>query len=115
MTPVDASNNPVKYYVKSTKAKPKLKVGDYVRNYAKHNILSKAYTSNWNRELFKVNEVLTTQPPTDGIEDINGVIKKRKHYEREFLKSEFDRESNDKALESLNIVLFVKKYKDDKK
>ena len=34
MTPVDASNSPdkVKYYVNSTKATPKLKVGDYVRN-----------------------------------------------------------------------------------
>ena len=31
MTPVDAPNNPdkVKYYVKSTKATPKIKVGDY--------------------------------------------------------------------------------------
>ena len=34
MTPVDASNNPdkVKYYVNYTKATPKFKVGDYVRN-----------------------------------------------------------------------------------
>ena len=61
MTPVDASNNPdkVKYYVNSTKATPKLKVGDYVRNADKRNIFSKGNTSNWNRELFKVNEVHT--------------------------------------------------------
>ena len=60
MTPVDASNNPdkVKYYVKSSKATPKFKVGDYVRNAGKRNIFSKGYTSNWNRELFKINEVL---------------------------------------------------------
>ena len=34
MTSVDASNSPdkVKYFVKATKATPKLKVGDYVRN-----------------------------------------------------------------------------------
>ena len=40
MTPVDASNNPdkVKYYVNSTKATPKFKVGDYVRN--KINVIS---------------------------------------------------------------------------
>ena len=40
MTPLDASNNPdkVKYYVKSTKATPKIKVGDYVRNADKRNI-----------------------------------------------------------------------------
>ena len=50
MTPVDASNNPekVKYYVKSTKATPKLKVGHYVRNADKRNNFSKGYTSNWN-------------------------------------------------------------------
>ena len=60
MTTVDASKNPdqVKYYVKYTKATPKLKVGDYVRKADKRNIFSKGYTSNWKRELFKVNEVL---------------------------------------------------------
>ena len=66
MTPVDASNNPdkFKYYVQSTKAIPKFKVGDYVRNANKRNIFPKGYTSNWNRELFKVNEGLRTEPPT---------------------------------------------------
>ena len=56
MTPVDASNNPdiVRYYVKSTQATPKFKVGDYVKIADKRNIFSKGYISNWNRELFKV-------------------------------------------------------------
>ena len=74
MTPVDASNNPdkVKYYVKSTKVTTKITVGDHVRNADKRNIFSKVYTSNWNRELFKVNEVLNTQPLTYKIQDING-------------------------------------------
>ena len=109
MTPVDASNNPdkVRYYVKSTKATPKLKVGDYVRNADKRNILSKGYTSNWNRELFKVNEVLKIQPATYKIEDIKGEIIEGKYYEQEILKSEFDFESNDKVLESLNIFLII--------
>ena len=107
MTPVDASNNPdkVKYYVNSTKATPKIKVGDYVRNVDKRNIFSKGYTSNWNRELFKVNEVLKTHPPTYKIEDINGEIIEGKYYEQELLKSEFDFESNNKVLEPLNIDL----------
>ena len=85
MTPVDASNNPdkVKYYVRTTKATPKCKVGDYVRNADKRNIFSKGYTSNWNRELFKVNEVLNTQPLTYEIEDMNGEIIKGKYYEQE--------------------------------
>ena len=114
MTPVDASNNPdkVKYYVNSTKATPKFKVGDYVRNPDKRNIFSKGYTSNWNRELFKVNELLKTQPPTYKIGDINGEIIEGKYYEQELLKSEFDFESNKKVLESLNIFL---KINNDKK
>ena len=47
MKPVGASNNPdkVKYYVKSTKATPKFKVGVYNRNADKRNIFSKGYTS----------------------------------------------------------------------
>ena len=107
MTPVDASNNPdkVRYYVKSTKATPKLKVGNYVRNADKRNIFSKGYTSNWNRELFKVNEILKTQPPTYEIEDMNGEIIEGKYYEQELFKSEVDFESNIKVLESLGIVL----------
>ena len=114
MTPVDDSNNPdkVKYYVNSTKATPKFKVGDYVRNVDKRNIFSKGYTSNWNRELFNVNEVLKTHPPTYKLEDINGEIIEGKYYEQELLKSEFDFESNNKVLESLNIFL---KINNDKK
>ena len=114
MTPVDASNNPdkVKYTFSFKNIKPKLKVGDYVRNVDKRNIFSKGYTSVWNRELFKVNEVLKTQPPTYKIGDINGEIIEGKYYEQELLKSEFDFESYNKVLESLNIFL---KINNDKK
>ena len=100
MTPVDASNNPdkVKYTFSFKNIKPKLN--------------SKGYTSNWNRELFKVNEVLKTHPPIYKIEDINGEIIEGKYYEQELLKSEFDFESNNKVLESLNIFL---KINNDKK
>ena len=65
-TPVNASNNPdnVTYSINFKNIKPKPKVGDYVRNADKRNIFSKGYTSNWNREWFKVNEVLNTQKPT---------------------------------------------------
>ena len=114
MTPVDASNNPDKvkdtFSFKNIKGKPgyaqaKLKVGDYVTSADKRKIFVKGYTSNWNRELFKVNAVLKTQPPTYKIEDINGEIIEDKYYEQELLKSEFDFESNNKVLESLNIDL----------
>ena len=73
VTPVDTSNNPdkVTYTFSFKNIKPKIEVGDYVRNADKHNIISKGYTSKWNRELFKVNEVLKTQPPTYKIEGVN--------------------------------------------
>ena len=114
MTPVDAFNNPdkVKYTFSFKNIKPKLKVGDYFRNVDKRNIFSKGYTSTWNTELFKVNEVLKTHLPTYKIEDINGEIIEGKYYEKELLKSEFDFESNNKVLESLNIFL---KINNDKK
>ena len=111
MTPVDASNNPdkVKYTFSFKNIKPKLKVGDYFRNVDKRNIFSKGYDSNWIRELFKVNEVLKTHPTTYKIEDINGEIIEGKYYEQELLKSEFDFESNNKVLESLDIIHTVNK------
>ena len=100
MTPVDASNNPdkVRFIIStSTKIDAKFKVGDYFRNADKRNIFSKGYTSNWNRELFKVNEVLKTQPPTYKIEDMNGEITEGKKYEQKLLKSELDFESISKV------------------
>ena len=95
MTPVDASNNPdkVKYSFIYRYIKPKLKVVDYVRNADKRNIFSKGNTSNWNREMFKVNEIFKTQPLTHKMEEMNGEIVEGKYYEQELLKSEFDFES----------------------
>ena len=92
MTPVDAPNNPDKnrylfFIIFYGNIKPKLRVGDYVRNADKRNIFSKGYTSNWNRELFKVKEILKTQPPNYKIEDMNGEIIEGKYYEQELLKS----------------------------
>ena len=107
MAPVDASNNPdkVKYSFIYRNIKLKPKVEDYVRKADKRNIFSKGYTSNWNSELFKINEILKTQPPTYKIEDMNGEIIEGEYYEQELLKSEYYFESNNKVLESLNIDL----------
>ena len=89
MTTVDASNIPDKVrYIREpasqiistyTKIEPKFKVGDYVRNADKCKIFSKGYISNWNRELFKVNEGLNSQPLTYKIEDMNGEITEGKY------------------------------------
>ena len=107
MTPADASSNPdnVKYAFSFKNIKPILKVGDYVRIADRRNIFTEASTSNWNKDLIKVNKVPKTQPPTYKIEDINGEIIEGKYYEQELLKSKFDFESKNKVLESLNINL----------
>ena len=46
---------------------------------------------------------------------MTGKIIAGRYYEQEILKSEFDFESNNKVLESLNIVLSSNKFKDDEK
>ena len=116
MTLVDASNNPEKlrYSFNFMNIKPKLKVGVFVRIVDKRNIFYKGYTSNWNKELFKNNQVLKTQPPIHRIEDIDGE-KNKGYYEQELLKSDFDFESKNEVLESLELIFTVSKYKDDKK
>ena len=65
MTAVDASHNPEKYRLSFSlkNSKPRLKVGDYVKKADKRNLFSKGYTSNWYTQLFKINQVLKTQPP----------------------------------------------------
>ena len=45
---------------------PKFHVGDYVRVPDKRNIYSKGYTTNWNRELFKIHKINNTNPVTYG-------------------------------------------------
>ena len=117
MTPVDPSNNPdnVEYTYSFQNIKPKHKVGDYVRKADKCDIFFKGYTSNWSRELFKVNELLKTQPPTYRIEDSNDEKIEDEYYKQELLKFEFDFASNNKVLESLDIIFSVNKNKDYKK
>ena len=106
MTPAEASGNPenVKYIQTLTEIKPKFKVGDFVRNADKRNIYSKGYTSNWNRELFKIHQVLNTNPPTYRIEDRFGEVIEGKYYEQELLKSAFNFDTNDDVLHSINVT-----------
>ena len=49
-------------FVISSKITTEQKFGDYVVNAHKPSDSSKRYTSNWNRELFKMKKVLETQP-----------------------------------------------------
>ena len=82
---------------------PKFQVGDYVRVPDKRNIYSKGYTTNWNRELFKIHSINKTNPVTYTLNDENGDIIQGKYYEQELLRCIFDFDSNNKTLESMNI------------
>ena len=111
LTPIDAKNNPekVRYSFSFKNIKPKLKVGDYVKNADKGIFLSKRYTFNWNTELFEINQVLKTQLPIYRIEYVDGEKIEKKYYEQKLLKSDFDFESNNKVFETLGLTLTVKK------
>ena len=81
----------------------KFQVGDFVRVPDKRNIYSKGYTTNWNRELFKIHSINKTNPVTYTLEDENKEIIQGKYYEQELLRSIFNFDSNNKTLESMNI------------
>ena len=82
---------------------PKYQVGDYVRVPDKRNLHSKGYTTNWNRELFKIHKNNNTNPVTYSLVDENNEQIEGKYYEQELLRSVFNFESNNKTLESMNI------------
>ena len=104
MTPFEASNKPIDPPTFVNKPKqPKFQVGDYVRVPDKRNIYSKGYTTNWNRELFKIQKINPTNTITYTLEDENNEQIAGKYYEQELLRSVFNFESNNKTLESMNI------------
>ena len=51
---------------------PKFKVNDRVRITKYKNIFNKGYTENWSREILIIDSVLTTNPWTYRIKDLNG-------------------------------------------
>ena len=73
---------------------------DFVRVPDKRNFYSKGYTTNWNRELFKIHSINKTNPVTYTLNDENGEIIQGKYYEQELLRSIFNLDSNNKTLES---------------
>ena len=82
---------------------PKFQVGDFVRVPDKRNIYSKGYTTNWNRKLFKIHKINSTNPVPYTLNDENGEIIQGKYDEQELLKSTFNFDSNNKTLKSMNI------------
>ena len=103
MTPFEANNKPIDPPTFVNKAKqPKFQVGDFVRVPNKRNSFSKGYTTNWNREFFKIHSINKTNPVTYTLEDENKEIIQGKYYEQELLESIFNFDSNNKTLESMN-------------
>ena len=120
MTPFEASNNSLlpsnnnnnnkvprdsyrDSYHSFAQSFAKFQVGDYVKVPDKRNSFSKGYTTNWNRELFKIHSINKTNPVTYTLNDENGEIIQGKYYEQELLRSIFDFDSNNKTLQSMNI------------
>ena len=106
MTPfemVTNTNKIIKIKINKNEKIPKFQVGDYVRVPDKRNIYSKGYTTNWNRELFKIHKINPTNPVTYGLVDENNEQIEGKYYEQELLGSVFNFKSNNKTLESMNI------------
>ena len=66
---------------------PKLQVGDFVRVPDKRSVYSKGYTTNWNREFFKIHSINKTNPKIYTLEDENfgREINRGKYYEQELL------------------------------
>ena len=106
MTPfemVTNTNKIINIKINKNEKIPKFQVGDYVRVPDKRNICSKGYTTNWNRELFKIHKINPTNPVTYGLVDENNEQIEGKYYEQELLRSVFNFKSNNKTLESMNI------------
>ena len=82
---------------------PKFQVLNFVRVPDKRSVYSKAYTTNWNKELFKLHKIKSTNSVTYTLEDENKEIFQGKYYEQELLRSVFNIELNNKTLESMNI------------
>ena len=107
MTPTEKSRERYTYDTTHNSYKykpPKFQVGDFVRVPDKRILYSKGYTTNWNRELFKINKINNTNPITYTLEDENQDTIQGKYYEQELLRSVFNFESNQKTLESMNII-----------
>ena len=62
---------------------PKFKVNDRRRITKYKNIVSKAYTENWSREIFIIDSVLTTNPWTCRIKHLEGEKMIESFYEKE--------------------------------
>ena len=67
-----------------SKKLPKFQVGDFVRVPDKRSVYSKGYTTNWNKELFKIHKFNSTNPVTYTLKDGNKAIIKENTMNKNF-------------------------------
>ena len=87
LIPNNNNNTPKLAATLSSHKLPKFQVGDFVRVPDKRSVYSKGYTTNWNRELFKIHSINKTNPVTYTLNDENVEIIEGKYYEEELLGS----------------------------
>ena len=69
--PINADDSALTEKIETNHKASKFKVNDRVRIMQYKNIFSKVYTENWSREIFVIDSVLTTNPCTYKIKDLN--------------------------------------------
>jgi hypothetical protein len=75
MTPVEADENPLLVVLKRrniANTKIKYKVGDNVRISLHKGVFTKGYLANWSTEIFIIDKVNKTLPPTYNLRDYTG-------------------------------------------
>ena len=83
---------------------PNFQVGYFLRVPDERNIYSKSYTTNWNRECFKLHKFNTTNQGTYDLEVENNEQIEGKYHEQELLRNVFNFISNNKTLGSMKIL-----------
>ena len=96
------------YNEESNEKGPKLKVGDHVRISKHKNIFAKGYVSNWNEEIFAIEEIKNTVPWTYVIRDLNGEEIVGSFYKKELQKTNEKEFRIEKVIKKKGSKLYVK-------
>jgi hypothetical protein len=99
-----------KKYGDDTSVKLKFNVGDKVRISKSKRVFEKGYTPNWTREIFIIEKIYLTNPPTFAIKDLENELIEGKFYENELQKIyKYD------EVFKINQILKTRKLKNGKK
>ena len=115
MTPVEASDKKNEnqvwlnlYNFPKLGQAPKFSVGDKVRITKKKKTFEKGYTPRWTEEIFDIDEVQYTNPPTYKLKDMNGEKIVGSFYEPELQKTKQEMFRIEKVLRKKGNKMFVK-------